>query len=235
MSGSFIGKTAPVRLRRQARDVVSAEGALRFVYSFEMLPFAFKLGETAPFSIRPVQIIDEALGLMDTLLGNAPRFLMELGTARGGTLFLLTRVASSDALILSVDLPNGPYGGGYPEWKADLFRAFAKDRQCIHLIRGNSHKSSTFEKVRELLGRRQLDFIFVDADHSYEGVRRDYEMYSPLVRKGGMIAFHDIVPGLPESLNGVPRFWNEIKQGHKYVEIVKDWGQSGYGIGIIYV
>ena len=44
-----------------------------------------------------------------------PRFLLEIGTARGGTLFLFTRVSSSDALIISVDLPGGLFGGGYPE------------------------------------------------------------------------------------------------------------------------
>ena len=49
------------------------------------------------------------------------------------------------------------------------------------------------------------------------------------------MAFHDIVNGPPELVGGVPRFWNEIKREHKgkYVEIVKDWSQGGYGIGII--
>jgi predicted O-methyltransferase YrrM len=40
----------------------------------------------------------------------------------------------------------------------------------------------------------KVDFLFIDADHSYEGVKKDFEMYSPLVRKGGIIAFHDIIP-----------------------------------------
>jgi hypothetical protein len=33
--------------------------------------------------------------------------------------------------------------------------------------------------------------LFIDGDHRYEGVRRDFEMYSPLVGAGGLIAFHD--------------------------------------------
>jgi hypothetical protein len=48
--------------------------------------------------------------------------------------------------------------------------------------------------------------LFIDGDHTYEGVRRDFEMYSPLVRKGGIIAFHDIYPGPEESVGGVPKF-----------------------------
>jgi len=48
--------------------------------------------------------------------------------------------------------------------------------------------------------------LFPDGDHSYEGVKRDFEMYSPLVRPGGIIAFHDTV-----FMDGVRRFWAELK------------------------
>ena len=43
--------------------------------------------------------------------------------------------------------------------------------------------------------------LFIDADHSYEGVRRDFELWSPLVAPGGLIIFHDYV-GAP----GVTKF-----------------------------
>jgi len=46
--------------------------------------------------------------------------------------------------------------------------------------------------VRGILGSRKLDFLFIDGDHSYEGVRRDFEMYSPLVREGGIICMQCI-------------------------------------------
>jgi predicted O-methyltransferase YrrM len=49
-------------------------------------------------------------------------------------------------------------------------------------------------KIEGILKGRKVDFLFIDADHSYEGVKKDFEMYSPLVRKGGIIAFHDIIP-----------------------------------------
>jgi predicted O-methyltransferase YrrM len=80
-----------------------------------------------------------------------------------------------------------------------------------------------------------VDFLFIDGDHTYEGVRRDFEMYSPLVREGGIIAFHDIVPGPPENVGGVPEFWNKIKTRYRHLEIVRDWGQGGFGIGVIYM
>lgn len=40
-------------------------------------------------------------------------------------------------------------------------------------------------------GQAPYDLLFVDADHSFDGVKLDHETYGPLVRPGGVIAFHD--------------------------------------------
>jgi hypothetical protein len=37
----------------------------------------------------------------------------------------------------------------------------------------------------------QLDFVYIDGDHSYEGIRADLEAWFPLIREGGIIAGHD--------------------------------------------
>lgn len=180
-------------------------------------------------SIKPVQVRDEIAELLAILDKLKPRALLEIGTANGGTLFLFTRVAISDATIISVDLPGGPFGGGYPRWKIPLYKSFTRDGQKIFLIRSDSHNPKTLNQVKEILGNGRLDFLFIDGDHTYEGVKRDFEMYSPLVRKGGIIAFHDIVPHPPETGCEVNRFWNEIKRNYRYLEIVKDWGQGWAG------
>jgi len=152
-----------------------------------------------------------------------PRRVLEIGTAGGGTLFIWCRLASDDATVISIDLPRGLFGGGYPMWRAVLYRYFRKPRQKLHLIRGDSHDPRTLEKVKKILGSEELDFLFIDGDHTYEGVKRDFEMYSPLVRRGGVVAFHDIVPGPQEYVGGVPRFWSEVKSRHRHMEVVNDW------------
>jgi predicted O-methyltransferase YrrM len=58
--------------------------------------------------------------------------------------------------------------------------------------------------IKNILDDRKVDFLFIDGDHTYEGVTRDFEMYSPLVKRGGIIAIHDIVPASPENVGGVP-------------------------------
>jgi len=55
------------------------------------------------------------------------------------------------------------------------------------------------------------------------------------VKEGGIVAFHDICPHPPETKCEVSKFWNEVKQKHRHVEIVEDWNQKWAGIGVLYV
>jgi predicted O-methyltransferase YrrM len=163
----------------------------------------------------------------------APASVLEIGTARGGTLFCWCALAAPDATIISLDLPGGIHGGGYPPWKLDLYRRFAGDKQKIHLLRGDSHNQAMLEEVKKILPPGGLDFLFIDGDHTLAGVRSDYEMYSPLVKPGGAIIFHDIAVHRPEFDCHVDELWNQIKQGRKYWEFVEEPPQGMYGIGVI--
>jgi len=218
------------------------DAAIRFVFRYRnilnrILEALHLEPEYAPFRLIPAQIPYEISLLLRILRELKPRRVLEIGTERGGTLFLFTYVADENATIISIDLPPGKYrfGFSYPYWKEKVYKSFGFYNQKIHLIRGDSHDPKTLEKVKRILGGEKLDFLFIDGDHTYEGVRRDFEMYSPLVRRGGIVAFHDIVPGPPENVGGVPVFWSEIKHRYRYLEIVKDWRQGGYGIGVLFL
>jgi len=191
---------------------------------------AFNTSNSFPFSIRPIQVKEEIIELLKILVRCKPKLILEVGTARGGTLFLFARVSSADAVITSIDLPSG-----YHESKVPLYKSFAMQNQKINVIRENSHDFSTLKMVEKILEGRELDFLFMDGDHTYEGVKRDFEMYAPLVKKEGIVAFHDIVEHPSGAGCQVNMFWNEIKHAYKYVEIVKDQGQKWAGIGVIYV
>lgn len=187
--------------------------------------------------IRPAQVQEEILELLRILDEIKPKIVIEIGTAGGGNLFLLTRVATEDATIISIDLPGGKIGGGYPNWTIPLYKAlFRLPRQKLYLIRANSHDQGTLKKIKNILNNRKVDFLFIDGDHTYEGVKKDFEMYSHLVKKGGIMAFHDIAIGQKGKVGGVPEFWREIKGNYEISkEIVKDWDQGGYGIGALKV
>ena len=197
--------------------------------------FEYKHMFLPKIDIKPLQIYSEILELANIVFKLKPRYVLEIGTANGGTLFLWSRVSSDDANIISIDLPGGSFGGGYSWWRISLYKGFAKARQRIYLLRRDSHDYETLYAVKKILGRNKLDFLFIDGDHSYEGVKKDFIMYSPLVREGGVIAFHDIVKHPPETGCEVEKFWNEIKHSYRHREIINDLNQKWAGIGVIYV
>lgn len=82
------------------------------------------------------------------------------------------------------------------------------DKYAMPDILGDCHAAPVVEQVKTWLSGRPINLLFIDGDHSYEGVRQDYEIYAPMVK--GLIAFHDLA-GEP----GVRRFWNEL-QSAKY-------------------
>jgi predicted O-methyltransferase YrrM len=223
--GYALSPLIATKFRNAVCGIDNIHNALDFAFSFQ----AFGV------SIKPIQVKYEIAKLLEIVVELRPKVVLEIGTARGGTLFLFTRAADPDAKIISIDLPGGPFGGGYPKWRTALYRSFAKGGQEIYLLRKSSHDPRTLYEVKRILGRERVDFLFIDGDHTYEGVKRDFEMYSPLVREGGIVAFHDICPHPPETKCEVNRFWNEIKQRYKFAEIVEDWDQKWAGIGVLYV
>jgi len=185
--------------------------------------------------IRPTQIKEEILELLKIIKDQKPKYILEIGTANGGTLFLFTKIAPDDATIISIDLPKGPFGGGYPMWRSFLYQKFKKPNQKMILLREDSHKKETLEELKKILNGNQLDFLFIDGDHSYEGVKKDFQMYGSLVKKGGIVAFHDIAPkGVYELAGEVPRFWQEISKQFNVKNIIFDENnQIAYGIGLL--
>jgi hypothetical protein len=90
-------------------------------------------------------------------------------------------------------------------------RVEASKRVNASVIFANSQRPETVSLVPQ-----EVDFLFIDADHKYAGVKKDWELYGPLV-KHGHVAFHDIhakPKDDPVKNIEVGRLWNEIR-GHE--------------------
>lgn len=206
------------------------EEAVDFAYNFRF----------ADLTILPIQIRSEFRALLGMLERTPPRTVLEIGTARGGTLFLFTRVSSPEAILISVDLPPedlpveqpASFGGANYGPRKPLYESFARDQQRVIFVTADSHSPLTLDRVRKELAGRELDLLFIDGDHTADGVRRDFETYAPLVREGGIIALHDIVDGPEEVVGGVPEFWRSLRDLDTS-ELIEDPEQGGYGLGIV--
>lgn len=74
------------------------------------------------------------------------------------------------------------------EFIRDFKRREAPDSRSLFVL-GYSHEPWVVQRVHRLVN--PVDLLFIDGDHTYEAVRRDWTLYRDLVRPGGIIAFHD--------------------------------------------
>lgn len=210
------------RLRlRQAMDCTDVDTLVKRIFSWSNREF------------RPAQSAWELKEFLLRVQHLQPKRVMEIGTFHGGVFFLLTRVSSQEGTFISVDLPGGAGGDDMLDKNIPLLRQWAAPSQNLHFLREDSHRPETLEMVKRILGESQLDVLFIDGDHSYEGVKKDYEMYAPLVRSGGLVGFHDI--SVKEPQYGVAQYWGELRAHHRHEELIGGSGGSafefpGYGL-----
>jgi predicted O-methyltransferase YrrM len=178
---------------------------------------------------------NEISQLLELASTTSPRAIGEIGSARGGNLFLFSLILPADSRLISIELEDDRIHRA-------VYRRLVGPSQKLFCITGDSHKPTTRERVQTALAGNQFDVLFIDGDHSYEGVSADFEMYAPLVRPGGIIGFHDIVADVfqrygrptPSETGGVWRFWQEVKaRQREHWEFVDDPEQDGFGIGAI--
>ncbi|KAF0127066.1 MAG: cephalosporin hydroxylase-like protein [Elusimicrobia bacterium] len=200
----------------------------------------FVLGDGSLF-VGAMQHRSEIIPFLEwAAAGRPPGAVAEIGRARGGTLALLCRAAAPDALIISLDLPGGAFSGAVPAlnrgaWLKPLLWAMRGPRQRLELIDGDSGDPASAELFSAALDGRKLDLLFIDGDHSYEAVKRDYDTYARFVKPGGVVAFHDIRPGLEKFGVGVAEFWKKEPLPGERREFVADPSQVSYGIGALRV
>ena len=179
----------------------------------------------------PAQHRSEIYALLRFLNEINVKTMLEIGTNRGGTLYLYAKSLPSDAHIMTMDLIIK---------NRSLLESFRSANQKLKILEGDSTSEKMISKVREYFPEG-IDYILIDGDHSYEGVKKDFINYSKLAKKGGLIGFHDIVEdnetryGIVTGgwAGGVPRFWREIKDQYKSKEFVQNPLQDGLGLGVI--
>lgn len=122
----------------------------------------------------------------------------ELGLMRGRTYDYLLKTCPSLVTLIGVDvfkhLSTAP--GEQPYRDVDHEENF-RTVQAIADKYGHHRamlKVMTTTEAADTVPDDVLDFVFIDADHSYEGVQEDIRKWHPKVRAGGAVIGHDYAP-----------------------------------------
>ena len=136
----------------------------------------------------------------------------ELGVKEGRfTANLLSSVPEIVELI-AVDLFTDPRNGNaledYKDWDwGAIVRQFReKTAPFLEAGRLTVFQCSTLE-ASTMVEDGELGFVFIDADHTTEGVIRDIRAWEPKIRPGGLIIGHDIL--FPSVRTAVERVFGE--------------------------
>lgn len=108
---------------------------------------------------------------------------VEIGCYAGGSASLVTNRKNTN--IYSIDLGNPIL----PEIPIKNFNNFNIHNNKYEYIQGNSQSHETITELKKFID--QIDVLFIDGDHTSNGVLTDFNMYSPMVKNGGFIIFDD--------------------------------------------
>jgi predicted O-methyltransferase YrrM len=138
---------------------------------------------------------------------NAIGGIIEIGSSFGVSSIALGRVAKElDLPMVCVD--NWPNRDDYPTWKRNITEA-----RLLYNILPIHMDSEVASKCWLNMGMPlYFDFLFIDADHSYGGVKADWDNWTKLLSKPAYVVLHDIaLPGF-----GVMQFWQELCREYRH-------------------
>lgn len=180
--------------------------------------------------ITAVQYRKEFFQLLELYKRLAPKCVVEVGSFKGGSLYYWLQNAQPGAQVVSVDLGPEFWPEADQGFDKSIWTSWVPQGVHLHIINGNSRDPDVVQYVREICPK--VDFLFIDGDHSYEGVKADYENYGALVRRGGLIAFHDVIR---DPRVEVWRLFADFKRkGLKTRIFTSKPGQTRMGIGVLY-
>lgn len=175
---------------------------------------------------------DSAYLLYGLVKSAKPRVVVEIGSARGrSTCFIGNALKENGSGTLYAIDPHSKTAWNDEDSidTYDILLGNIKDcgiRDYVQVVRCTSVEAAA-------KWTRQIDMLFIDGDHSYEGVKTDWELFSPFVTPFGIAIFHDTLWDLrPDERYqrpdmGVPRFVEELReQGYPVLTIDRDFGVS---------
>jgi len=135
---------------------------------------------------------------------------IEIGSAWGASFHLWSTIVSGKKL--SIDI-CGPYPGNFTiDHMNERNMIWSTHFNNVYSINSNSHAQKTVDWVEKTLDGELVSWLYIDAEHTYEAAKTEFELYNRFVRPGGYVGFHDIMVNELPSLND---YWNELSVNYK--------------------
>jgi len=200
---------------------------------------AGKARRTIPGIERKLDDIDFHSGLGDSaylLYGLAralkPKVAVEIGSARGKSACYVARALKENGSGKLFAIDPHTRTNWNDEDSVDTLDEMRRNLRALKLEKQVQILRETSERAAAqwLL---PIDMLFIDGDHSYDGVKRDWELFAPYVARFGVVVFHDTMwelkPDSPYSRAdmGVPAFVEELREaGYPVTTLDRDFGVS---------
>lgn len=164
-----------------------------------------------------------------------PKRILCIGS-RKGYIPAILGLACKDNSFGNIDFIDAGYGRERPKehwtgigfWKHADSKNYFNKLKLQEIISIYICRSSDFALKYP---KRKYQYIYIDADHSYEGVKTDYHLFWSRLEQGGFMIFHDIVARgfMDKGRFGVWKFWAELDNKNK----IEFPFPSNSGLGII--
>jgi predicted O-methyltransferase YrrM len=190
-----------------------------------------ELWDCAKTQFKIQQIREEWEWLISKTIGEfkKPGNILEIGCYDGGSSYYLSQFARKMTTIDN----NDPCRFDHSKFPCD-YTYIAGDSHHPDQISHLNRASWDHEDAEPF----SWDFVFIDGDHSYEGVKADFYNVLPFLKKGTPVAFHDIAISHFHHTHGcyVGEFWRDLKNEFKATKFEEystnpDWA----GIGVVWI
>jgi predicted O-methyltransferase YrrM len=133
--------------------------------------------------------------------------LAEIGVWHGVTTCRLRKAMAADAILYAID--------PYPVGRLGFSTQYVIGHREVSKVSNGSLKwirQTGAEAAHSLAGAGPFDFVFIDGDHSYEGLQADWTAWKPLLASAGIVALHDSrsTPERPIDDAGSVRFTRDV-------------------------
>ena len=170
---------------------------------------------------------DELGQLAERVDAMKPQVVVEIGSCEFGWCYLMAPYFAPGATVIGID----PLVKNIirREKVAEVRAKIKGEGYDVRFLEGRSDDDETMKRLIWILDGRKIDLLHIDGAHDYDAVMADWNDYSGLMRKGGLVAFHDV--NSRASGEKVYRVWDEIVEGGRFeTEVLGNLKRVGIGI-----